>query len=187
MRVTGGTARDTPLRSPRRPGVRPTMDRVRSALFNILAPLGVEDATVVDMFAGTGSLGIEALSRGAAHVDFVEASTEQCADIEANLVAAKVGDRATVHSLTVQRSLEVLLQPYDIVLMDPPYADPFPTEVVAQLEARGLLNPNAVVVVGHASRVPSPDRCGGMARWQDRRYGDSSLAFYSRSAPESAT
>ena len=81
MRVTGGSARGVPLLSPKRPGVRPTMDRVRSGLFSILTPLGIEGAVVADLFAGSGSLGIEALSRDAAHAEFVEVDSRQCADI----------------------------------------------------------------------------------------------------------
>lgn len=180
MRVTGGSARGVPLRSPKRPGVRPTMDRVRSALFSILVPFGMEGAQVADLFAGTGSLGIEALSRGAAHVDFIEENARQCTDIRANLAAARLLERATIHQMTVERALQVLATGYDFVLMDPPYSQPFPVDAVTQLEARSLLQPEAIVVVGHASRVPSPDGCGGLVRWQDRRYGDASLAFYAR-------
>ena len=180
MRVTGGSARGVPLRSPKRPGVRPTMDRVRSALFNILTPSDLEGTQVADLFAGTGSLGIEALSRGAAHVDFIEENARQCADIRANLETARLLDRATVHQMTVERALQVLSTRYNYVLMDPPYSQPFPSDAVAQLETQGLLQPEAIVVVGHASRVPSPNACGGLERWQDRRYGDASLAFYTR-------
>jgi len=184
MRVTGGVARSIRLRSPTRPGVRPTMDRVRSALFSILVPFGMDGAVVADFFAGTGSLGIEALSRGAARADFVEADGRQCADIHANLAATKLQDRATVHRMPVDRALRVLEGPYDFVLMDPPYAEPFPGDVVEQLEARHLLKPLGLVVVGHSSRVPSPERCGQLTRWAERRYGDSSLAFYAQPEAE---
>ncbi len=83
--------------------------------------------------------------------------------------------------MTLDRgSLEALLEkgPYDFVLMDPPYPDPFPAAVVERMVDRGLLAEGGIVVVGHASRVPPPSRCGGLALSQDRRYGDSSLAFY---------
>jgi 16S rRNA (guanine(966)-N(2))-methyltransferase RsmD len=148
--------------------------------------MGVEDAEVADLFAGTGSLGIEALSRGAAHADFVEANERQVAVIRANLAAAKVADRARVLHMTVERGLERLDRRYDIVLMDPPYAQPFPVQVVEQLGVMGRLNQDAIVVVGHATRVPAPERCGALALWQDRRYGDSSLAFYRMDAEDAA-
>ena len=185
MRVTGGSARGVPLRSPKRPGVRPTMDRVRSALFSILAPFGLENARVADLFAGTGALGIEALSRGAQYVDFVEINARQCTDIRANLEAANLQQHATIHHMAVERALRVLTTPYDFVLMDPPYSQPFPAYAVTQLEERGLLRTTSLVVVGHASRAPSPERCGGLTRWQDRRYGDASLAFYISQGAES--
>ena len=89
MRVTGGAARGVPLQSPVAPGVRPTTDRVRSALFSILTGYGLEETVVADLYAGTGSLGIEALSRGAAHADLVEADRRQVAVIKANLTATK--------------------------------------------------------------------------------------------------
>jgi 16S rRNA (guanine966-N2)-methyltransferase len=154
------------------------MDLVRSALFNILAPWGVEQSMVADLFAGTGSLGIEALSRAAAHADFVEQDARQCADIQANLKATSLEGHATVHLMSVEQAVERLTQQYDFVLMDPPYADPFPAKLVARLVDRALVKPDAVVVVGHSTRVPAPERCDGMVRYQDRRYGDSALAFY---------
>jgi 16S rRNA (guanine966-N2)-methyltransferase len=160
------------------------MDRVRSALFSILAPMGMENAVVADLFAGTGSLGIEALSRGAAHADFVESNTRQCADIRASLQATKFLELATVHETTVEHSLRILSGSYDFILMDPPYTQPFPVSVLEEIAGTGLLAPDAVLVVGHASRVPSPERCGSLERWQDRRYGDSSLAFYHPESPE---
>ena len=186
MRVTGGAARGVSLRSPRAPGVRPTTDRVRTALFNILAAQGVEGAIVADFYAGTGSLGIEALSRGAAHADFVEADQRQVDVIRANLRATKLADRATLLHARVEQALDALDRRYDLVLMDPPYTQPFPARVVARIGELQLLNADGLVVVGHASRVDSPPACGELVRHQDRRYGDSSLAFYRRLEAEEA-
>lgn len=178
MRVTGGTARGTPLRSPTTQGVRPTTDRVRLALFNILAPQGLEGVRVVDVFAGTGSLGIEALSRGAAHVIFIERDHRQAQDIRTNLEAARLAERATVLTLDAERAVERLDGPFAYVLMDPPYSAPFPQALAARIADRGLLADDAMLVVGHSSRVAPPDHCGSMHLSADRRYGDSALAFY---------
>lgn len=185
MRVTGGVAGGTTLRSPKSPGVRPTTDRVRSALFNILTGFGLEDALVVDLYAGTGSLGIEALSRGAAHADFVEADRRQADVVRENLHRTKLDARATVHRADVGQAIETLALAfrYDYVLMDPPYTEPFPANVVERIGGLGLLAEDGVVVVGHASRVDAPERCGVLERWQDRRYGDATLAFYRVSTP----
>ena len=178
MRITGGAARGVSLKPPSAPGVRPTTDRVRGALFNLLAPRGIEGTVVADLFAGTGSLGIEALSRGAAHASFVECDRRQAADIRANLRAAKAQDRAAVLQADARRAVERLEGAYDVVLMDPPYRDPFPARLVERIAERGLLAPDAVVVVGHPSRAAAPAQCGPLTLTQDRRYGDSSLAFY---------
>ena len=184
MRVTGGVAGGVPLGSPRSPGVRPTTDRVRSALFNVLAAYGLEGASVVDLYAGTGSLGIEALSRGVAHADFVEADRRQVAVIRANLATTKLADRAHVFHARVEHAVDGLDGPYDYVLIDPPYVQPFPADVVGRIGALGLLADGGMAIVGHASRTPAPERCGSLVRWADRRYGDSSLAFYSADASE---
>lgn len=178
MRVTGGSARGIRLRSPRGTGIRPTMDRVRSALFNIIAPFGMEGAFVADLFAGTGAIGIEALSRDAAYADFIESNQEHCRHILINLEEAKVKERATVHHMTVEKSIEALSHSYKFMLMDPPYSQPFPVNVIEQIASRGLLQKDGLLVVGHSSRVQSASQCSGLVRWQDRRYGDASLAFY---------
>ena len=178
MRVTGGAAGGTTLRSPKSPGVRPTTDLVRAALFNILAAYTVEDSRVIDLFAGTGAIGIEALSRGAAHADFVEMDRRQVEVIRENLKLTKLADRGTVIPGDVRKVLRQLTPGYDFILMDPPYTQPFPADVVERIGAAGLLADDGIAVVGHASRVEAPERCGSMHRWQDRRYGDSSLAFY---------
>jgi 16S rRNA (guanine966-N2)-methyltransferase len=178
VRVTGGMAGGTTLRSPRSPGVRPTTDRVRSALFNILTGYGLEEARVVDLYAGTGSLGIEALSRGAAHADFVEADRRQVDVIRENLRDTKLAARATVLLNDVAKAIERLQGPYDFMLMDPPYTQPFPNDVVERIGSLGLLGDDGIAIVGHASRVATPERLGVLERWQDRKYGDASLAFY---------
>ncbi len=179
LRVTGGTARGITLGSPKAPGVRPTTDRVRGALFNILARYGIEDVHVADFFAGTGSLGIEALSRGAARADFVEVDRRQVAVIRANLQATGFAQRGTVHTDRVENALGRLGR-YDLVLMDPPYTQPFPAGLIAAIGEAGLLNEGGILVCGHSSRASSDDACGTLTKWDSRRYGDSSLAFYSR-------
>lgn len=178
MRVTGGLVGGMTLRSPRTAGVRPTTDRVRSALFNILGGYGLEETRVVDLYAGTGSLGIEALSRGAAHADFVETDRRQVDVIHGNLGDTKLANRATVLRADVRRAIEELKGPYDFMLMDPPYTQPFPNDVVERIGKLGLLHKEGIAIVGHASRVAAPGRLGVLERWQDRRYGDASLAFY---------
>lgn len=133
---------------------------------------------MVDFFAGTGALGIEALSRGAAHADFVEMDRRQVDVIRENLKLTKFTDRGTVILGDVRKVLSQLTPGYDFILMDPPYTQPFPVDVVERIGEIELLGEDGVAIVGHASRVEAPERCGAMHRWQDRRYGDASLAFY---------
>lgn len=133
---------------------------------------------MADLYAGTGSLGIEALSRGAAHADFVEADRRQVAAIRANLTTTRLSERARVHQAKVEDALPRLGKEYDFLLMDPPYTQPFPTDVVTRVAELGMLAEGGIAIVGHASRVEAPETCGRLVRMQDRRYGDASLAFY---------
>ncbi len=180
LRVTGGIAKGITLHSPVSPGVRPTTDRVRTALFNILSRYGIEGVRVVDLFAGTGSLGIEALSRGADYAEFVEANERQAAVIRANLKATGFTARASVFIDSAERAVGHLA-PCGLVLMDPPYAQPFPAGLIAQIGEAEILGDSGILVCGHAARKPADDVCGLLVKWDDRRYGDSALAFYSRS------
>ena len=134
---------------------------------------------MADLYAGTGSLGIEALSRGAAHADFVEADRRQVDVVRLNLRDTKLDARGTVIHADVRKAIDELPGPYHFILMDPPYTEPFPADVVERIGALGLLAEDGIAIVGHASRVAAPERCGAMERWQDRRYGDATLAFYS--------
>ena len=133
---------------------------------------------MVDFFAGTGALGIEALSRGAAHADFVEMDRKQVDVIRENLNRTKFTGRGTVILGDVRKVLGQLTPGYDFILMDPPYTQPFPADVVECIGELEMLGDDGVAIVGHASRVEAPERCGSMHRWQDRRYSDASLAFY---------
>ena len=115
----------------------------------------------------------------------LEQKAVQCKDILSNLHAVNLQDKATIHQATVSRALNTLNTPYDLVLMDPPYTQPFPLDVLRKLQERMLIHKTSLIIVGHASRVASPENCGEFVRWQDRRYGDSSIAFYLSSGRES--
>jgi len=138
MRVVGGSERGRALRSPKGDDIRPTSDRVREAVFNMLDTLGgVDDATVADLFAGTGAFGIEALSRGASSATFVERDRAAAALVQANLDALGLAERGRVLRLDVVRWLDTA-GPVDVAFADPPYAfDQWPV-VLDRLQA-GLL------------------------------------------------
>jgi 16S rRNA (guanine966-N2)-methyltransferase len=174
MRVIAGTARGVVLAAPSGHGTRPITDRVKETLFAILADR-VPDARVVDLFAGSGAIGIEALSRGAAAVDFVERDRRALDAIRANLERARVVDGASVHAADVDRYLERPdIGPWDLAMLDPPYES---RAMVAPLQALvPNLAPGAMVVVKHFWRteLPPVDR---LVAIRTRRFGETSLTF----------
>ncbi len=181
MRVSGGEAKGRKLKGTIAPGARPTTERARAAIFNILGPDRVSGARVLDLYAGSGSLGIEALSRGAERTDFVERSREQCLVIQSNLDAIGFTSRARVHCRDVMQSLPRLEGSYNLVLMDPPYALLEVGEVLEGLaKAPGLLAEAAIVVVGHSRRLALQSNYGSLGQYSHRRYGDNVVDFFER-------
>ena len=174
MRVIAGTARGLPLVAPRGAATRPIADRVKETLFAILGSR-VVDARVLDLYAGSGAIGIEALSRGAAHCDFVERDRRAVAAIRENLDRTGVADRASVHASDVGGYLGRLRDHRpSLVFLDPPYAE---RAILAPLERlAGWLAPGGTVVVKHHWRTPIPEPIG-LARWRERRFGETSLTY----------
>ena len=178
MRITGGEVRGLRLATPRSTRVRPTSDQVRSAMFQILGQ-SVADARVLDLYAGTGALGLEALSRGAARVDFVEQDSRLCRFIERNLENARFATRGQVYPVLVEQALKFLKGPYHLVLLDPPYDMPGMPMIVEALNSPGLIDEEGMVVIEHSRRVALADRYGALRRGGLRRYGDTALSLYS--------
>jgi 16S rRNA (guanine966-N2)-methyltransferase len=177
LRVIAGTAGGRTLKGPR-PGTRPTSDRVREALFEILAAQDVDLTNVLDLYSGTGALGIEALSRGAEHCDFVEADARACAVIKENLALTGLKTKARVFPLPVARAMSRLEGPYGLVVADPPYEyDRAERELEALIEA-GLLAADGTIVVEHSKRREWPDELAGRNKLLARRYGDTALTMY---------
>ncbi len=180
MRIVGGRFRRRRLASPPDRGVRPTSDRLRETLFNVLAPT-VEGARVLDAFAGTGALGLEALSRGASHVTMVERDPAALAVIRENLGRFDVAAQCTlVHGTYPDTGLAPAS--FDIVLLDPPYDMAGLDAVVAT--AGDLVAPAGRVVLEHARRHASPEAAGRLRRVRVLVSGDSALSFYSPVATE---
>jgi 16S rRNA (guanine966-N2)-methyltransferase len=178
MRVTGGEARGIPLIAPRGLATRPTTDRVREALFSILAAAGQPLERVLDLYAGSGALAIEALSRGALWADLVEQAAPAGAAIRRNLAKTHLAERAALHGVSVARALPRLAgSAYSLILIDPPYADPVEPVLLALAEHR-LLGPETLVVLEHTARRPPPATVGVLALADSRRYGDTGVAFY---------
>ncbi|MCX2727314.1 16S rRNA (guanine(966)-N(2))-methyltransferase RsmD [Thermomicrobium sp. 4228-Ro] len=180
MRVIGGTARGRRLKAPRGLRTRPMADKIREALFAMLDSLGIRPRRVLDLYAGSGAVGIEALSRGAEWVDFVERSAAACAVIRDNLASTGFAERAAVHCTTVQAFLRrpPRGEPYDFVIMDPPYADPTIHETMVAVAHSPHVGDGTILVIGHSPRVPMPERLNGLEQLRDRCHGDSCVAIY---------
>jgi len=159
-------------------GLRPTSERVRAAMFSILGRGSMEGLRVLDLYAGTGILGLEALSRGASWVDFVESHSGRCRDIRNNLRDIGHETRGEVHRARVENMLRELQDGYDLVFIDPPYAmDPW-DGIFEGLGEGKALNENARVVAEHYFKRDLPERSGRLVRATVRRYGDSSISIY---------
>ena len=181
VRLTGGTLRSRSVRTPAGRAVRPTPARVKEALFSILADR-IADANVLDLFAGTGALGFEALSRGAAHATFVEQHRPTADALRGTAEDLGVTDQTTVLSLPAERAARMVNGHYDLVFADPPYAQPYPAEAFAALRERGAIDERSLVVYEHSSREGAPvDAAFPVQR--TAVYGEVALAFL---APEPA-
>lgn len=182
MRVTGGVFRSRELRAPKGSHTRPTSDRVREALFSILGARGVfdEPCRALDLYAGTGALGLEALSRGVSHVTFVEQDRAALSALAANVDSLKVRDQVTVLGCAVAAALATVRRgpPVDLIFADPPYAMVPTGEVARALEGYvPLLAPYGVLVLEH-SEGDAPPPLRGLTLVSTRRYGDTSVTLY---------
>lgn len=183
MRIVAGTLGGRVLRAPKNAATRPTSEKVREALFNVLGPPPV-DLHVLDLYAGSGALGLEALSRGAVHATFVEKDRAALAALRGNLELLAIGDRATVAPLDVARFLAAAGPgpAWGWIFLDPPYAAGVVEATLAALP-RTRVTDDAVVIVEHAHRAPPPERAGFLLRTELRRYGDTALSRYQVEAP----
>ena len=178
MCVIAGSLKGRRLKAPEWEGLRPTSDTLRETLFNILAPR-VKDARVLDGYAGTGALGIEAMSRGAASVAFVERDARAQRLIAENLAHCGLADGCAIIRASVARAIEDFTHAhdlFDLILLDPPYAAAA-AEVVGA--AGALLAPHGVLVLEHARRQGAARSAGRLARTRQVVAGDSALSFYS--------
>lgn len=172
MRVTGGTLVGRRFSVPRGDAVRPSADRVRESLFATLGPL--DGARVLDLYAGSGALGIEALSRGAAEVDFVERAAAVIETLRHNLEELGLRDRSRVWGSDARGAIRQLGRRgecYQLILMDPPYASAEAEQAMAAVVEAGILSPGGALVL-ESSRRHVPGEVAGLEKLDERRYGD---------------
>jgi 16S rRNA (guanine966-N2)-methyltransferase len=178
MRVISGEARGRPLKAPKGMRTRPMADKIREAAFSMLWSMGIEPKRVLDLYAGSGSVGIEALSRGAAHATFVEQNAGAAAVIRQNLASTGLAERGIVHQATVERFVESARDPYDFIIMDPPYADPDIGAMIRRVSSSHAVKTGTVLLLGHAPYLELPDEIGRFANLRRRCHGDSCFSIF---------
>ncbi len=178
MRVIAGKAKGHRLKVPKRTGTRPATDLVRGAIFSILETMTDDWSRVLDLFSGSGALGIEALSRGAGWVDFVEQNPQCCGIIRQNLEKTKLKEWSHLYCCDVAKALSFLDKEYSIVLMDPPYSNSSIGSLVAQLATSKLVGTNSIVVVTHSPHLALNSTYAPLNLVKEYRHGDSCIAVY---------
>jgi 16S rRNA (guanine966-N2)-methyltransferase len=179
MRIISGRLKGRRLLTPTKGSLRPTSDRVKESMFNILGK-EVEGKVVLDLFAGTGNLGIEALSRGAKKALFVERSREALRLVERNLSLCEMEDRSEILLKDVIQALRILKQKrkaFDIILMDPPYEKGLIQRTIEKLNVEMIYHGDSLLVIEHTHREPLPELSGSWYLVRQRRIGDTVLSF----------
>jgi 16S rRNA (guanine966-N2)-methyltransferase len=182
MRVIAGTFRGRRLKAVPGMNTRPTTDKVKESMFNIIGPY-FDGGTALDLFAGTGGLGIEALSRGIDRAFFIDKDYKALQTVRDNLASLGLTkERAEVHKNDAKRALDALKArelKFDLVFLDPPYKlTGLYEELILRLQQKGLLQEGAVIVAEHAADVELPDRFAKAVRWRLATYGEIAISFY---------
>lgn len=187
MRVVSGSAKGRPLKSVPGNGTRPTTDKVKEAVFSMIGPY-FEGGAVLDLFAGTGGLGIEALSRGMESAVFVDMEAKSIDTIHANLKATKLDERAQVYRNDAGRAISALEKRgrvFDLVFLDPPYRLKHGDELMITLVDKGMLHEGAIVVLEHESSYAYPEDIPGFYRLREAVYGETTISIYQYEAVSS--
>jgi 16S rRNA (guanine(966)-N(2))-methyltransferase RsmD len=179
MRIISGTSKGRKLVTPKSQSLRPTSDRVKESIFNILR-VEMEGKVVLDLFAGTGNLGIEALSRGAKKAIFVEKERQAIRFIQRNLTQLGLEERSEIVSKDTNRSIGILKQrgeSFDLILMDPPYEKGLIQKTLIELSFHPIYHKDSILVIEHNRREPLPDTVAGWNLIRQRRIGDTIISF----------
>ena len=182
MRVIAGKAKGHLLKVPKGTPTRPATDLVRGAIFSILENITRDWTRVLDLFSGSGALGIEALSRGANWVDFVDRERRCCDIIKQNLEKTGFTTQAHVYCCNVAKAISFLEKEYNVILMDPPYSDSSIGELLTKLATSRLVGPDSIVVTTHSPRLPLAQAYTTLGLVKERRHGDSCISIYKQEA-----
>ncbi|CAM3068215.1 16S rRNA (guanine(966)-N(2))-methyltransferase RsmD [Paenibacillus taichungensis] len=180
MRVVSGSAKGRPLKAVPGTGTRPTTDKVKEALFSMIGPY-FEGGTALDLFAGSGGLGIEALSRGMDKAVFVDLESKSIEVIRANLKATKLEDQAAIYRNDASRALKALAKrstKFDLVFLDPPYRMKNGDELMLTMHELDLLEPEATIVLEYESKYSYPEQFGPFEQTRKALYGETAVSIY---------
>ena len=170
MRVIAGTAGGIRLLTPEGTQTRPTIERVKEAIFSSVH-FRLPGMRVLDLFAGTGQMGIEALSRGAVWADFVDCRSDACVLVRKNLERTGLADRAAVHCMDYAQFLRQSRKPYDLILLDPPYAENFLENALKTISEIDILANDGIIITERSADRPLEGDFPGLTLQKDRRYG----------------
>ena len=185
MRIISGISKGRRLATPKSQAIRPTSDRVKESIFNILGEV-VEGKVVLDLFAGTGNLGIEALSRGAKKVLFVEKGRQAIRLIQKNLSQLGMRERSEIIPKDVNRAIGILKQrgeTFDLILMDPPYEKGLIQRTLKKLNSQKIYHEDSILVIEHDRREPLPGIVDGWNLIRQRGIGDTLISFLTPRSP----
>jgi 16S rRNA (guanine966-N2)-methyltransferase len=180
MRVIAGEAKGHQLKVPRTEVVRPATDLVRGAIFSILESMANDWSRVLDLYSGSGAMGIEALSRGAGWADFVDRQPRCCDIIKKNLASTKLAGKAHVYCCNVAKAVSFLKGEYGIIIMDPPYANTVIGDVINNVANSGLVGKKTVVIVTHSPHLTLNTAYGVLNMVKEHRHGDSCISIYKK-------
>ena len=182
MRVITGSARGTALKAPKGLDTRPTLDQVKEGMFSAVQ-FEVEGSTVLDLFAGSGQLGIEALSRGARHAVFVDAGREPCRIIRENLEKTRLADRAEIVCSDGLRYLRTAGRRFELELLDPPYAGDFLENTLNLISEIDILAKSGIIICERPAERALRTDFPGLRHWRDYRYGRAALTIFRKAEP----
>jgi 16S rRNA (guanine966-N2)-methyltransferase len=180
MRVIAGEAKGHQLKVPRTEVVRPATDLVRGAIFSILESMANDWSRVLDLYSGSGAMGIEALSRGAGWADFVDRQPRCCDIIKQNLASTKLAGKAHVYCCNVAKAISFLNGEYGIIIMDPPYANTVIGDVITNVANSELVGKKTVVIVTHSPHLTLNTAYGALSMVKEHRHGDSCISIYKK-------
>lgn len=179
MRIISGDLKGRRLNTPRDNNIRPTTDKVKEAIFNMVMP-HIEDAVVIDLFSGTGNLGLEAISRGAKHCTFGDKARESLQLTKENIKHCQVENQTTLISGDFERVLERITEKADIIFLDPPYKAGLVESCLEKIGELNLLDEDGVIVIEHGKREIFPDNIGIFEKIKEKRYGTILVSLFAQ-------